>query len=100
MTTGVRRRRWRWLNHLLGAILLAFAPVESVRAAGVTIITHGFNSNVTDWIIPMASKGTAAPLKKEGFVLIKNQNTKASKIATRPMTRNRRLSCFSAIKYL
>jgi hypothetical protein len=26
------------------------------RAGGVTLITHGFDSNVTDWIIPMADK--------------------------------------------
>src|SRR6187549_3286450 len=56
MTTDVQRRSGRRLHYLLGAILLALAPVNSVRAAGVTIITHGFNSNVTDWIIPMAGK--------------------------------------------
>ena len=27
---------------------------QTVHGAGVTIITHGFNGNVTDWIIPMA----------------------------------------------
>lgn len=29
---------------------------QTVHGAGVTIITHGFNGNVTDWIIPMAEK--------------------------------------------
>jgi hypothetical protein len=40
---------------------LAFCSPRSVHAAGVTIITHGFNSNVTDWIIPMAGKVGAYP---------------------------------------
>jgi len=33
-----------------------FFSQELVRGAGVTIITHGFNGNVTDWIIPMAQR--------------------------------------------
>ncbi len=38
---------------LLGGYL---APEPSARGAGVTLITHGFNGNVTDWVIPMANK--------------------------------------------
>ncbi len=30
-------------------------------SGGVTVITHGFNGNVTDWVIPMANKVTAHP---------------------------------------
>src|SRR5216110_3155251 len=40
----------------LSAIVFAFALATSVTAGGITIITHGFNSNVTDWIIPMAGR--------------------------------------------
>jgi len=37
-------------------VLLGGGP--SVRGAGVTVITHGFNSDITSWIIPMAGKIT------------------------------------------
>src|SRR5882762_2455465 len=39
-------------------ILLALLSVQESEslAAGVTLITHGFSGNVTDWIIPMAQK--------------------------------------------
>lgn len=43
---------FRWLGALIAAFLLAI--IQPVRGAGVTVITHGFNGNVTDWIIPMA----------------------------------------------
>ncbi len=41
---------------IFGALALAVFSTASVTAGGVTIITHGFNSNVTDWIIPMAGR--------------------------------------------
>src|SRR5437870_13218475 len=44
------------LRCLFVAAVLALCSTGSVAAAGVTVITHGFNSNVTDWIIPMAGK--------------------------------------------
>ena len=33
----------------------------AIRGAGVTVITHGFNSDITSWIIPMAGKITLYP---------------------------------------
>lgn len=30
--------------------------VGNLMAGGVTVITHGFNGNVTDWVIPMAER--------------------------------------------
>jgi pimeloyl-ACP methyl ester carboxylesterase len=35
-----------WLCHAVG----------HVHGAGVTLITHGFNGNVTDWVLPMCHK--------------------------------------------
>ena len=49
------------LGRMLAALVLALCSAGSVTAAGVTIITHGFNSNVTDWIIPMAGKVPGYP---------------------------------------
>ncbi len=49
------------LRCFFGALLLALCSSGFVTAGGVTVITHGFNSNVTDWIIPMAGKIGAYP---------------------------------------
>ncbi len=41
---------------------LAFAGMRNAEAGGVTVITHGFSGNVTDWIIPMAEAVPRYPL--------------------------------------
>jgi pimeloyl-ACP methyl ester carboxylesterase len=42
-------------------IMLAFTA-RPAAGAGVTVITHGLNSNVNDWIIPMADRFTSHPM--------------------------------------
>lgn len=39
---------------------LAF-PIPQASAGGVTVITHGFNSDITSWILPMASRFPGHP---------------------------------------
>jgi len=46
---------------IFGALALGLCSSGSVSAGGVTIITHGFASNVTDWIIPMAGRVPGYP---------------------------------------
>ena len=43
-------------------LIAAFAlPVPQASAGGVTVITHGFNSDITSWILPMASRFPGHP---------------------------------------
>lgn len=36
-------------------------PASQAAAGGVTVITHGFNSDITSWILPMASRFPGHP---------------------------------------
>ena len=46
------------LSALIGAAAVLLSPLTLARGAGVNIITHGFNGNASDWVIPMAQQMT------------------------------------------
>ena len=52
------RYRVRGVVFPLVAAVILCAPGLAARAGGVTVITHGFNSDIISWIIPMAGKIT------------------------------------------
>src|SRR6266571_7810086 len=56
---------WSLERWLLGVLLWLNVAIHMTpsqcRAAGVTIITHGLNGNVDDWVISMADRMTSYP---------------------------------------
>jgi hypothetical protein len=50
--------RARLAESILGLLLLGAPFPGAARAAGVTLITHGLNGNVDDWVIAMADRMT------------------------------------------
>src|ERR1051325_1169539 len=52
------RMRGRFIGRLLCVVLIGTSVSNTSRAAGVTIITHGLNGNVDDWVIAMADRMT------------------------------------------
>ena len=52
----VRHMPSRYVGSVFIPLALLCLTQPRLRAAGVTLITHGFSGNVTDWIIPMAQK--------------------------------------------
>ena len=49
------------LRGFVAACLLSFAASIGVSGAGVTVITHGFNSDIDDWVLAMAAAVTQYP---------------------------------------
>jgi hypothetical protein len=45
-----------WLRLKVVVCLSLFGQVQPGSSAGVTLVTHGFSGNVTDWVIPMCNK--------------------------------------------
>jgi hypothetical protein len=46
---------------ILSRFAIGLLTVGSLTAGGVTVITHGFNSDVQGWILPMAQRFTGRP---------------------------------------
>lgn len=49
------------LRSLLSPVLALGVAMGGLQAGGVTVITHGFNGNVQDWVIPMADEMSVYP---------------------------------------
>jgi hypothetical protein len=59
---NVLRPNRRWLRAFVAGLALVLGPiVQPARGAGVTVITHGFNGNVEDWVIPMTEVVSGHP---------------------------------------
>lgn len=48
-------------RRVLALIAAAALPLPTASGGGVTLITHGFNSDITSWILPMASRFPGHP---------------------------------------
>jgi hypothetical protein len=67
-------------------IITAFcAAVSGAKAGGVTLITHGFNSDVTSWIIPMQGRiaryGELAPTNTVCYEITITKNAQGQYVA-------------------
>lgn len=70
----------------VAALLLTAVVHDRASGGGVTVITHGFNSDIESWIIPMAEKipGHAGfPGTQAGRYRLKISSTSSPAIATR-----------------
>ncbi len=72
--------------NIAAALLFTAVALDRAGAGGVTVITHGFNSNVEDWIIPMAEKipgRVGFPGTQAGRYRLKISSTSSPAVATR-----------------
>lgn len=82
---AVKIFRTQFWNLATALFLTAFAH-DRACAGGVTVITHGFNSDVESWIIPMAEKipgHPGFPGTQAGRYRLKISSTSSPAVATR-----------------